>query len=68
VLLGALICTVMIPCATPALAAGAMPGAATAPMQRVAHAQRRLPGRRSFAVLLGAAGVWWIAQGLGFVV
>jgi cytochrome c-type biogenesis protein len=104
VLLGALIGTVMSPCATPALAAalalagsgsllgesmwwgagmllaygighsvlllaaGAMPGAATALMQRVAPAQRWLPGRRSFAVLLGAAGVWWVVQGLGFVV
>lgn len=103
-LLGALIGTVMSPCATPALAAalalagsgsalgtsmwlgagmllaygighsvllvvaGAMPGAATALMQRFASAQRWLPGRRSFAALMAAAGVWWIAQGLGFVV
>ncbi len=103
-LLGALIGTVMSPCATPALAAalalagsgsvlgesmwwgagmllaygighsvlllaaGAMPGATTALMQRFASAQRWLPGRRSFSILLGAAGVWWIAQGLGFVV
>lgn len=101
--LGALIGTVMSPCATPALAAalalagsdsvlgesmwwgagmllaygighsvlllaaGAMPGAATALMQRFASAQRWLPGRRSFATLLGAAGAWWITQGLGFV-
>jgi hypothetical protein len=27
-----------------------------------------LLGWRSSAVLLGAAGVWWIAQGLGVVV
>lgn len=103
-LLGALIGTVMSPCATPALAAalalagsgsvlgesmswgagmllaygighsvlllaaGAMPGAAAALMQRFASAQRWLPGRRSFALLLGAAGVWWVAQGLAFVV
>lgn len=103
-LLGALIGTVMSPCATPALAAalalagsgsllgesmwwgagmllaygighsvlllaaGAMPGAATALIQRFSAAQRWLPGRRSFATLLGAAGVWWVAQGLGFVV
>jgi len=103
VLLGALIGTVMSPCATPALAAalalagsgsvlgesmwwgagmllaygighsvlllaaGAMPGVATSLMQRFASAQRWLPGRRSFALVLGAAGIWWIAQGLGFV-
>jgi cytochrome c-type biogenesis protein len=103
VLLGALIGTVMSPCATPALAAalalagsgsvlgesmwwgagmllaygighsvlllaaGAMPGVATSMMQRFASAQRWLPGRRSFALVLGAAGIWWIAQGLGFV-
>jgi cytochrome c biogenesis protein CcdA len=103
VLPGALIGTVMSPCATPALAAalalagsgsmlgasmwwgagmllaygighsvlllaaGAMPAATTALMQRSSPAQRWLPGRRSFAVLLGAAGIWWIAQGLGFV-
>lgn len=98
--LGALIGTVMSPCATPALAAalavagsgsalgasmwwgmalllaygaghsalllaaGAMPGAATAMMQRFASAQSWLPGRRAFAVLLAAAGLWWMAQGL----
>jgi cytochrome c biogenesis protein CcdA len=102
-MLGALIGTVMSPCATPALAAalalagsgsvlgesmwwgagmllaygighsvlllaaGAMPGVATSLMQRFASAQRWLPGRRSFALVLGAAGSWWIAQGLGFV-
>ena len=103
VVLGALIGTVMSPCATPALAAalalagsgsafgasmwwgatlllaygighsalllaaGAMPGAAGALMQRFASAQAWLPGRRSFAALLAAAGAWWIAQGLGVV-
>ncbi len=99
-LLGALIGTVMSPCATPALAAalalagsgsafgasmwwgaalllaygighsalllvaGAMPGAASAMMRRFAAASAWLPGRRSFAVLLAAAGLWWVAQGL----
>jgi cytochrome c biogenesis protein CcdA len=101
-LLGALIGTVMSPCATPALAAalaiagsgsalgastwwgaalllaygighstllllaGAMPGAATALIERFGAVQRWLPGRRAFAVLLGAAGLWWVAQGLGW--
>ncbi len=100
VVLGALIGTVMSPCATPALAAalalagsgsalgasmwwgaalllayglghsalllvaGAMPGAATFMMQRFASAQSWLPGRRAFAFLLAAAGLWWVAQGL----
>jgi cytochrome c biogenesis protein CcdA len=98
--LGALIGTVMSPCATPALAAvlalagpgssfgafmwwgaalllaygighsalllvaGAMPGAATAMMQRFASAQSWLPGRRAFAVLLAVAGLWRVGQGL----
>lgn len=100
VVLGALIGTLMSPCATPALAAalalagsgsafgasmwwgtalllaygighsalllvaGAVPTAATAMMQRFAMAQSWLPGRRAFAVLLAAAGLWWVAQGL----
>lgn len=99
-LLGALIGTVMSPCATPALAAalalagsgstfgasmwwgaalllaygighsalllvaGAMPGAASAMLKRVAAANAWLPGRRSFAALLAMAGLWWVAQGL----
>ena len=102
-MLGALIGTVMSPCATPALAAalalagsgsafgasmwwgaalllaygighsalllvaGAIPGAATTLMRRAAWAQGWLPGRRSFAVLLAAAGLWWVAQGLEIV-
>ncbi|MFM2060118.1 MAG: hypothetical protein RLY71_4503, partial [Pseudomonadota bacterium] len=99
-MLGALIGSVMSPCATPALAAalavagsgssfgasmwwgaalllaygighsalllvaGAMPGAATALMQRLASAPSWLPGRRVFAVLLGLAGLWWVALGV----
>jgi cytochrome c biogenesis protein CcdA len=99
-LLGALLGTVMSPCATPALAAalalagsgpafgasmawgaalllaygighsgllllaGAMPGAASALVRRFASAQAWLPGRRSFALLLAAAGAWWVALGL----
>lgn len=101
VVLGALIGTVMSPCATPALAAalalagsgsafgasmgwgaalllayglghsalllvaGAMPGAATAMVQRFAALQPWLPGRRSFAALLALAGAWWVGTGLG---
>lgn len=47
------------------LVAGAMPSAASGLMQRFAAAQAWLPGRRSFAAVLAAAGAWWIAQGLG---
>jgi cytochrome c biogenesis protein CcdA len=101
VVLGALIGTVMSPCATPALAralalassgsalgasmwwgaalllaygighsalllaAGAMPVAANALVRRFASVQAWLPGRRSFAVLLAAAGGWWVWQGWG---
>lgn len=100
VVLGALIGTVMSPCASPALAAalalagsgiafgasmwwgaalllaygighsalllaaGAMPGTASALVRRFASAQRWLPGRRSFAALLALAGLWWVAQGV----
>lgn len=101
VVLGALIGTVMSPCATPALAAaltlagsgalfgasmawgaalllayglghsalllvaGAMPSAASAMARRFAPYQGWIPGRRAFALLMLAAGLWWIAQGLG---
>jgi len=98
--LGALIGTVMSPCATPALAAalalagsgalfgmsmlwgaalllayglghsvllllaGAMPSAASALARRFAPIQAWIPGRRTFALVMFAAGLWWIAQGL----
>ena len=98
--LGALIGTVMSPCATPALAAalalagsgalfgmsmlwgaalllayglghsvlllvaGAMPSAASALARRFAPFQAWIPGRRAFALVMFAAGLWWIAQGL----
>jgi cytochrome c-type biogenesis protein len=98
--LGALIGTVMCPCATPALAAalalagsgallgmstlwgaalllayglghsvlllvaGAMPSAASALARRFAPFQAWIPGRRTFALVMFAAGLWWIAQGL----
>jgi cytochrome c biogenesis protein CcdA len=101
VVLGALIGTVMSPCATPALAAalavagsgsalgvsmwwgaalllaygighstlllvaGAMPVAANALVRRFASFQAWLPGRRSFALVLAAAGAWWVWQGWG---
>jgi cytochrome c biogenesis protein CcdA len=103
VVLGALIGTVMSPCATPALAAalaiagsgaafgvsmawgaalllayglghsvllliaGAMPSTATALMQRFARWDAWLPGRRTFALLMLLAGLWWVVQGLGFI-
>ena len=44
--------------------AGAMPGAATALIQRFSTAAPWLPGRRAFALLLALAGLWWVAQGL----
>ncbi|MCU0921706.1 MAG: hypothetical protein MUF16_15460, partial [Burkholderiaceae bacterium] len=47
------------------LAAGAMPGTASALVRRFASAQAWLPGRRSFALLLAAAGCWWVWQGSG---
>lgn len=100
VALGALIGTVMSPCATPALAAalalagsgalfgasmawgaalllayglghslllllaGAMPSAASALARRFAPFQAWIPGRRAYALVLLAAGFWWVAQGL----
>lgn len=103
VVLGALIGTVMSPCATPALAAalaiagsgaafglsmawgaalllayglghsvllliaGAMPSTATALMQRFSRWDAWLPGRRTFALLMLLAGLWWMVQGLGFI-
>jgi cytochrome c-type biogenesis protein len=99
--LGALVSTVMSPCATPALAAalavagtgaafgesmwwgaalllaygvghgvllffaGALPGSAQALLARAEHFERWLPGRRFFALLLIAAGAWWIAAAYG---
>lgn len=99
--LGALIGTVMSPCATPALAAalalagsgalfgqsmlwgaalllayglghsvllllaGAMPSAASTLARRFAPFQAWIPGRRTFALVMFAAGLGWIAQGLG---
>lgn len=98
--LGALIGTVMSPCATPALAAalalagsgalfggsmawgaalllayglghslllllaGGMPSAASAMARRFTPFQAWIPGRRTFAFVLLAAGLWWVAQGL----
>jgi len=99
--LGALVSTVLTPCATPALAAalaiagtgaafgesmwwgaalllaygighgmlllvaGAAPGSAQALLARAGRFERWLPGRRFFALVLVAAGLWWIAQGAG---
>jgi cytochrome c biogenesis protein CcdA len=98
--LGALVSTVMSPCATPTLAAalavagtgaalgesmwrgaalllaygvghgmlllvaGALPGGARALLARAERFERWLPGRRFFALVLVAAGAWWIGQGL----
>lgn len=98
--LGALVSTVMSPCATPALAAalsvagtgaafgesmwwgaallfaygighgllllvaGALPGSAQAMLARVGRMEQWLPGRRFFALVLAASGLWWVADGL----
>jgi cytochrome c-type biogenesis protein len=100
VVLGALIGTVMSPCATPALAAalalagsgalfgmsmawgaalllayglghsvllllaGAMPAAASTLARRFVRYDAWIPGQRTFALVMLAAGLWWIAQGL----
>lgn len=98
--LGALIGTVMSPCASPALAAalamagsgsawgdsagwgamlllayglghsalllvaGATPALAESLMRRAAPLQSWLPGRRVFAIVLAAAGLWWTINGM----
>lgn len=49
------------------LVAGATPAAASGLIQRATRWQRWLPGRRSFAALLGAAGLYWSASGLAWV-
>lgn len=49
------------------LVAGAMPAAASGLMRSAVRWQCWVPGRRSFAVLLGAAGVYWSAVGLAWV-
>jgi cytochrome c-type biogenesis protein len=46
------------------LLAGAMPSLASAAIRRFAGIQAWLPGKRSFALVLGAAGLWWIAISL----
>ena len=47
------------------LVAGALPGNAQALLARAGRFERWLPGRRCFALVLVAAGAWWIGQGLG---
>jgi cytochrome c-type biogenesis protein len=49
------------------LLAGALPAAAGAMIRRIESWQPWLPGRRLFAALLAATGLWWIAQGSGMV-
>ncbi|WP_234265823.1 cytochrome c biogenesis CcdA family protein [Hydrogenophaga sp. NFH-34] len=49
------------------LLAGAMPAGASRLIQRATTWQHWLPGRRSFATLLGAAGLYWSAAGLAWV-
>jgi cytochrome c biogenesis protein CcdA len=45
------------------LLAGAMPSAASALARRFAPFQAWIPGRRAFALVMFAAGLWWIVQG-----
>ncbi|MDP3617451.1 MAG: cytochrome c biogenesis protein CcdA, partial [Rhodoferax sp.] len=47
------------------LLAGAMPSAASALIQRFSRWDAWLPGRRTFALVMLLAGLWWVAQGLG---
>jgi hypothetical protein len=42
-----------------------LPSAASAMARRFAPWQAWIPGRRAFALLMLAAGFWWIAQGAG---
>lgn len=49
------------------LVAGAMPAAASGLIRSAVRWQRWMPGRRSYAVLLGAAGLYWSAGGLAWV-
>jgi cytochrome c biogenesis protein CcdA len=49
------------------LIAGAMPSTAAALMQRFARWDAWLPGRRTFALLMLLAGLWWAVQGLGLI-
>ncbi len=46
------------------LLAGAMPSAASALARRFASFQAWIPERRAFALVMFAAGLWWIVQGL----
>ena len=46
------------------LLAGAMPSTASALARRLDRFQAWIPGRRAFALVMPAAGVWWIVQGL----
>jgi hypothetical protein len=47
------------------LAAGAMPASASTLIRRAGSWQAFLPGRRAFALLMTAAGLWWVVQGTG---
>lgn len=49
------------------LGAGATPGATMAMARRFEGLQTWLPGRHSFAALLGLAGAWLLIQGLSIV-
>jgi len=46
------------------LLAAAMPSAASALARRFAPFQAWIPGRRAFALVMFAASLWWIVQGL----
>lgn len=49
------------------LVAGAMPALANALIRQLAHYDRWLPGRRTFAAILLLAGGWWVWQGFTLI-
>lgn len=49
------------------LVAGAMPATANTLIRHIAHYDRWLPGRRTFAVILVLAGAWWVWQGFNML-
>jgi cytochrome c biogenesis protein CcdA len=47
--------------------AGAVPALTTSWLRRTSAWQAWMPGRRIFGLILAAAGLWWVAQGIGMV-
>ncbi|MGL4184540.1 MAG: hypothetical protein ACRCR4_02055, partial [Thiotrichaceae bacterium] len=49
------------------LVAGAMPAVANTLIRHIAHYDRWLPGRHTFAVILVMTGTWWVWQGFNML-